>query len=299
MEAEVRPLPKFDYLAPSSLSEVLRLLKDYQGRARVLAGGTDLLVRLKKRLASADVIVDVNGIPELSYIESVDDHLHIGALTRLAHVKESPVVQEKASALAQAISVMASPPIRNRGTIGGNLCNSSPAADTAPPLLVLDASVKLQKLDGERIVSLSQFFVGPEENVVRADEILTEVIIPLQEGHTAAVKLGRRKAFTLSVVSAAAYAEAHDGKFGEVRLALGAVAPTPIRGLRVEKALRGEDVSREVIEKSAELVRREIKPITDVRASAEYRMEMSYILTKRVLERVALGGKNEGKIHIE
>jgi carbon-monoxide dehydrogenase medium subunit len=157
----------------------------------------------------------------------------------------------------------------------------------------------LQKLDGERIVSLSQFFVGPEENVVSADEILTEVIIPLQEGHTAAVKLGRRKAFTLSVVSAAAYAEAHDGKFGEVRLALGAVAPTPIRGLRVEKALRGEDVSKEVIEKSAELVRREIKPITDVRASAAYRMEMSYILTKRVLERVALGGKNAGKIHIE
>jgi carbon-monoxide dehydrogenase medium subunit len=281
------------------LSEVLRLLKDHQGRARILAGGTDLLVRLKKRLASADVIVDVNGISELSYIKPIDDRIHIGALTRLANVKESPIVQEKASALAQAISVMASPPIRNRGTIGGNLCNSSPAADTAPPLLVLDASVKLQKLDGERIVSLSQFFVGPEENVLGADEIMTEVIIPLREGQTAAMKLGRRKAFTLSVVSAAAYAEAHDGKFGEIRLALGAVAPTPIRGLKVEKALRGEDVSEEAIKKSAELVRRVIKPITDVRASAEYRMEMSYLLTKRVLERVALGGKNAGKIHIE
>jgi len=299
MEAEVRPMPKFDYVAPSSLTDALKLLHDYQGKGRVLAGGTDLLVRLKKRLASAVTIVDLNGISELSYIEAIGECLHIGAVTRLARIKESPIVKEKASALAQAISVMASPPIRNRGTIGGNVCNSSPAADTAPALLVLDASVTLRKLDGERIVPVSQFFVGPEENVAGEDEILTEVIIPLQEGNTAAVKLGRRKAFTLSVVSAAAYAEAHDGKFGEIRLALGAVAPTPIRCLKVEEALRGQDVTEKVIEKAAELVRGEIKPITDVRASAEYRSEMSYILTKRVLEKVALGGKNANKIHIE
>jgi probable selenate reductase FAD-binding subunit len=299
MEAEVRPLPKFDYVAPASLSEALKLLRDYQERARVLAGGTDLVVRLKKHLAVADVIVDLNGISELSCIESVGDHLHIGGLTRLTQIKESPVVKERASALTQAISVMASPPIRNRGTIGGNLCNSSPAADTAPPLLALDASVKLQSADGERIVSLSQFFVGPEENVLRADEILTEVIIPLQEGNTAFLKLGRRKAFTLSVVSVAAYARTNDGRFDEVRVALGAVAPTPMRGLKVEEALRGGDVSEKAIEKSAELVKEEVRPITDVRASAEYRREISHVLTKRVLEKVGLGGKNEGKIQIE
>lgn len=299
MEAEVRPLPKFDYVAPSSLSEALKLLRDYQERAKVLAGGTDLVVRLKKRLAFADVIVDLNRISELSCIESVGDHLHIGGLTRLAQIKESPIVKDRASALAQAISVMAAPPIRNRGTIGGNLCNSSPAADTAPPLLVLDASVKLQSANGERVVPLSQFFVGPEENVARADEILTEVMIPLQEGKSAFIKLGRRKAFTLSVVSVAAYAMTKSGKFDEVRVALGAVAPIPIRGLKVEETLRGGDVSEKTIQESAELVKMEVNPITDVRASAEYRREMSYVLTKRVLGKVGLGGENAGKIQIE
>lgn len=299
MEAEVRPLPKFDYVAPSSLSEALKLLRDYQDRAKVLAGGTDLVVRLKKRLAFADVIIDLNRVSDLSFIEPIGDRLHIGGLTRLAQVKESPMVKEKALALAQAISIMASPPIRNRGTIGGNLCNSSPAADTAPPLLVLDASVKLQSADGERVVPLSQFFVGPEENVARADEILTEVMIPLQEGKSAFSKLGRRKAFTLSVVSVAAYAMANNGKFDEVRVALGAVAPTPIRSLKVEKALTGGDVSEKTIQKSAELVKMEVNPITDVRASAEYRREMSYVLTKRVLGKVGLGGKNASKIQIE
>lgn len=299
MEAEVRPLPKFDYVAPSSLSEALKLLRDYQDRAKVLAGGTDLVVRLKKRLAFADVIIDLNRVSDLSFIEPIGDRLHIGGLTRLAQVKESPMVKEKALALAQAISIMASPPIRNRGTIGGNLCNSSPAADTAPPLLVLDASVKLQSADGERVVPLSQFFVGPEENVARADEILTEVMIPLEEGNSAFSKLGRRKAFTLSVVSVAAYAMANNGKFDEVRVALGAVAPTPIRSLKVEKALTGGDVSEKTIQKSAELVKMEVNPITDVRASAEYRREMSYVLTKRVLGKVGLGGKNASKIQIE
>jgi CO/xanthine dehydrogenase FAD-binding subunit len=299
MEAEVRPLPKFDYVAPASLSEALKLLRDYQERAKVLAGGTDLVVRLKKRLAFADVIVDLNGISELSCIESVGDHLHIGGLTRLAQIKESPIVKDRASVLAQAISIMASPPIRNRGTIGGNLWNSSPAADTAPPLLVLDASVKLQSADGERVIPLSQFFVGPEENVARADEILTEVMIPLQEGNSAFIKLGRRKAFTLSVVSVAAYAMANNGKFDEVRVALGAVAPTPIRSLKVEEALTGGDVSEKAIQESAKLVKGEVNPITDVRASAEYRREMSYVLTKRVIGKVGLGGKNASKIQIE
>ena len=299
MEAGIRPLPKFDYVAPSSLSEALKLLRDYQDRAKVLAGGTDLVVRLKKRMAFADVIVDLNGISDLSYIESVGDRLHIGGLTRLAQVKESPIVKERALALAQAISVMASPPIRNRSTIAGNLCNASPAADTAPPLLALDASVKLQSADGERIVPLSQFFLGPEQNVVKADEILTEVIIPLQEGNSAFIKLGRRKAFTLSVVSVAAYAMANNGKFDEVRVALGAVAPTPIRGLKVEETLRGGDISEKAIQKSAELVKMDVHPITDVRASAEYRREMSYVLTKRVIEKVGFGGKNASKIQIE
>ncbi len=291
MQAETRLLPKFDYFTPSSLSEAFKLLKDYKGRARLLAGGTDLLVKVKKRAVLPDVIVDLNKISELSFIRLNGDTIHIGGLTRLAVLGESSMVKERAPALAEAIKVLASPQIRNRATIAGNLCNASPAADTAPPLLVLDASVKLQSADGERVVPLSQFFLGPGRAVVEPDEVLTEVIIPLQEGASAFIKLGRRKVFTLSVASVAAFAKVNNGKFEEVRVALGAVAPTPIRGQKVEDALRGKGVNEENIEKAAQSVKEECCPITDIRASAEYRTEMSYVLTKRVLSKVGLGEK--------
>lgn len=289
MEAEIRPLPEFDYFLPSSLSETFTLLKNYKGRARLLAGGTDLLVKMKKRAISPDVIVDLNKISELTFIELADHYLHIGGLTRLSVMGESSIVRERAPALAEAVNVLASPHIRNRATIAGNLCNASPAADTAPSLLALDASVKLQSADGERIVPLSQFFLGPEQTVTKPDEVLTEVIVPLQEGASAFIKLGRRKAFTLSVASVAAFAKVNNGKFEEVRIALGAVAPTPIRARKVEEALKGKDISEDNVEKAAQLVKEECCPITDVRASAEYRTEMSYVLTKRVLKKVGWG----------
>lgn len=289
MEAETRPLPKFDYFSPSSLAEAFTLLKDYQGRASLLAGGTDLLVKMKKRAALPVAIIDLNRIAELSFIEVADDHLHIGGLTRLAVISQSPVVKEKATALAEAINVLASAQIRHRATIGGNLCNASPAADTAPPLLALEASVKLKSADGERTVPLSQFFLGPEQTVTKADELVAAIIIPLQEGASTFIKLGRRKAFTLSIASAAAFARVNNGKFEEVRVALGAVAPTPIRGRKVEDALKGKSASEENIEKAAELVKQECRPISDIRASAEYRREMSYALTKRALKKVGRG----------
>lgn len=289
MEAEVRPLPKFDYFSPCALSEVFKLLKDYGDRARLLAGGTDLLARVKKRMVSPSVIIDLNKISGLSFIEFAGDHLHIGGLTRLAEVNKSPVVKERAPVLAEAIRVLASPSIRNRATIAGNLCNASPAADTAPSLLVLDASVKLQSADGERIVPLSQFFLGPGQTITRPDEILTEVVIPLLEGNSAFIKLGKRKAFTLSIASIAAFAQINNEKFEEVRVAFGAVAPTPIRGRKVEDALRGKDVNEENVKRAAELAKEEVNPITDVRASEEYRRQISYVLTKRVLKKVSLG----------
>jgi len=296
MEVEVRPLPKMDYVAPSSLKEALNLLKNYQDRAQVLAGGTDLIPKMKKRAIAADLVIDLNRIPGLSGIEVRADRLHIGGLTRLAEIGQSPLIKEKALALAQAISLMASPAIRNRATMVGNLCSASPAADTAPPLLVLNASVKIQSARGERILPLSEFFLGPEQTIRQADEILTEVILPIREGNSAFSKLGRRKAFTLSVVSAAAFARIRQGKFEEVRVALGAVAPTPIRGRKVEETLKGSEVNEQGISQAAECIREEVRPITDIRASAQYRKEMSYVLTKRVLAQVGWGGSHADTI---
>ncbi len=291
MEAELRPLPKFNYFSPSSLGETFKMLRDYKGKLRLLAGGTDLLVKMKKGAVSPDVVVDLSKISELSFIELAGGNLRIGGLTRLADIGESFLVREKAPALAEAIDVLASSQVRNRATIAGNLCNASPAADTAPPLLALDASVKLRSPDGERIVPLAEFFLGPEQTVAKPDEVLTEVIIPLQEGSSAFIKLGRRKAFTLSVTSVAAFTRVKNGRFEEVRVALGAVAPTPMRARKVEEALKGKEVNGENIEKAAALVKEDCCPITDVRASAEYRTEMSYVLTKRALHKVGMGEK--------
>jgi carbon-monoxide dehydrogenase medium subunit len=276
-----------EYRAPSSLGEALALLKDWQGQARLLAGGTDLIPKIKKRAVAADLLIDVNRISGLSGIELGKDGLQIGGLARLAEIEASPLVREKAPALTQALQIMACPPIRNRATIAGNLCTASPAADTAPPLLVLNASVRLQGSGGERMVPLAEFFLGPAETVKRPDEILTAVIIPLEEGRSGFLKLGRRKAFTLSIASAAAFAKTRGGRIEEVRVALGAVAPTPIRGRKVEETLKGKEANEANIAQAAEWIRSEVKPISDVRASAEYRRDMSYVLTRRVLGKVA------------
>jgi carbon-monoxide dehydrogenase medium subunit len=228
----------------------------------------------------------------LSFIKAVDDRLLIGGLTRLSQIQESPIVEKWALALFQAVQDMASPPIRNRATIAGNLCTSSPGADTAPPLLVLDASVRLVSIDGERTVPLLQFFVGPEQNVLRPDEILTEIILPLQQGRSAFIKLGNRNAFTRSVVSVAAFVKINNGKFEEVKVALGAVAPTPIRSRKVEEALKGTKASEQNIAKAAEAVTAELRPReTSLRASPAYRRDMACVLVRRVLSRAAMGGR--------
>lgn len=289
MEAEYRPLPRFEYFVPSSLGEIVALLKEHHDGARLLAGGTDLLLNMKTRTVLPAVIIDLNRIAELSFMQVIGKNLHIGAMTRLNDVEGASIVREKIPLLAEAIRSLASRSIRNRATIGGNLCNASPAADSAPPLLALDASVKLQGPDGERIVALSDFFIGPGQSVRQADEVLTEVIVPCKQGSSAFVKLGRRKGFTLSIVSAAAFGMIRDGKFEDVRVALGAVAPTPMRSRKVEESLGGAQVKQEAIEKAAELVKEEVNPLTDVRASAAYRREMAAVVTKRVLERVAMG----------
>ncbi len=288
METEIRPLPKFEYFAPGSLSNIVALLQEYGEEAALLAGGTDLLSNIKRLSRSPNVIVDLNRVSALSFIEIKEGSLYIGAATVLNEIKKSPVVQERAPVLAEAIGVLASNPIRNRATIGGNLCNASPAADTAPPLLALDASLTLQGPDSERSVAVSEFFVGPGQTVKRPDEVVKDVIIPLKKGRSAFLKLGRRKGFTLSIASVAAFGVITDGKFDDLRVALGAVAPTPIRSLKVEEALVGMEVSEERIEKAARLVKEEVNPITDVRASAAYRKEMSYVLTKRVLKKIAM-----------
>ncbi len=296
MTAETRPLPAFDYFAPSSLAEAVGLLKQHGSEAKLLAGGTDLLPRMKKSKDTPSVIVDLNRVSGLSFIEIRGDELRIGAGTRFSELKDSAVIAEKAGALADAIRILGSPGIRNRATIGGNLCNASRCADTPPPLLALDASVKLRGPDGERVVTLLDFFTGPGKKVtgpgktvMQPDEIMTEVIIPYRPGRSAFIRFGRRKGSSIAIASVAAFAAIKDGKFEAVHIALGACAAIPFRSEKVETALKGMAVNEKNIESASALIKAEINPLHDVRASAAYRREMACVMIKRTLTKVAMG----------
>jgi len=275
-------IPKLNYHKPRSLDEALKLLNELED-AKVIAGGTDLIVDIKTGgIKPPKNLVDITFIDELKHIHVDSKSIRIGAATTLQEILESNVLKEQIPVLVEAVSSMGSWHLRNMATIGGNLCNASPAADTAPPLLVLNAEVKLNSVDGERTVPLMKFFTGPKQTVLKPNELMTEIIIPKPPENSGMkfIKLGRRNAHTLSIVAVAALVKVEDERFGDVRIALNAVAPTPIRALKTEKALIGENVSIEVIEEKVKLVAEEVNPITDVRASAEYRREMSVVLTR-------------------
>lgn len=287
MEGEIRPLPRFEYFSARSVKEVVSLAEQYRKEARLLAGGTDLLVWMKKRVVCPRVIIDISAVPELAFIEKRGEDLHIGAGTTLNAIRKSELVNTEIPLLAEAIGYMACQQIRNKGTIGGNICSASPAADTAPPLLVLGASISLASAKGERVVPLSEFFLGPGKTLKEPDEILREIIIPIRQGRGAFLKLGRRKSFTLSIVSVAAFGTIENGRFEDLKVAAGAVAPKPLLSNKVQEDLKGISVSEETIDHAAELIKKEVDPITDIRASASYRREMSGVLTKRALRKIS------------
>ncbi|HDJ84059.1 MAG TPA: xanthine dehydrogenase family protein subunit M, partial [Desulfurococcaceae archaeon] len=238
-------IPCFNYYRVETLDEALELI-DKLDDFKVIAGGTDLVMDLRIGRYKPRNIVDISNIRELDYIVDEGDKIRIGALTKLQEILESPIVKTKAPVLADAVYQMASWQIRNIATIGGNLCNASPAADTAPPLMVLEAQLKLASRTGTRTVPITEFFLGPRKTVLKKNELLTEIIIPYEKNVGASmIKLGRRNSFTLSVVAVATLVKVEDNKFKDVRIALNSVAPTPVRAKSVEKSLIGKEVTLE------------------------------------------------------
>jgi len=282
-----RRLPEFQYRAPKTIDEVLSLLSQYKEKARLIAGGTDVIPQLKRREGKApQYIIDLKAIPNLDYINyDADNGLSIGALATIKAVTESPIIRDKFGVLCQAAESMASPQVRNRGTIAGNICNAVPSADTAPALLTLDAKLKLVSQKGERLVAIEDFFKGPNQTALD-DEILQEIKIPTPPPKSQGVyrKFGPRRAMDLAIVGVAVLVITDNGKCKDIRIALGAVAPTPLRAKKAEAVIRGQKLDSELIEKAAQAAAGEAKPIDDHRASAEYRREMVRVLTKRALE---------------
>lgn len=281
-------LPKFEYLKPCTIEEVFSLLAQYDGKAQILAGGTDLLVKMKERKLKPQYLIGLKGVPSLDCLEYHEGTgLRIGALTTLGTVASSLLVQEKYPVLVSAINKMASAQVRSLGTVGGNLCNAAPSADTAPPLICLGAKVKLASAKGTRTVALEDFFKGPGLTVMKVGEILTEIQVPRPSPHSAGVyqKLSRT-AVDLAIVGVAAFirVEPKKGSCAEARIALGAVAPTPIRAKEAEAILQGKQPSDKLIEQAAQLAAGVACCITDVRGSEGYRTEMVGVLTRRAIK---------------
>jgi carbon-monoxide dehydrogenase medium subunit len=280
----------FEYYAPHSLKEALSLLENRREEAKVLAGGTDLIVQMKDGRARPAVIVDAKKIPELNRLEwSEDGTLHIGAAVPLSKIVAFPPVMGRFDILYQACSIIGSLQLRNRGTIGGNICNAAPSADTAPPLLCLGAKAIVAKLGGTRIIPLGSFFHGPGMTELAPNELLVELEIPAPPPRSSGCYLRHtpRQEMDIAVVGVASFLVLATKKnlCQEARIALGAVAPTPIRVPQAESMLAGRVLTEEAIEETAEKAAEAARPISDVRGSAEYRKEIVKVLTRRTLKK--------------
>ncbi len=283
----LRRLPKLEYLEPKTIQEACSLLSQHKEKARVIAGGTDLLPMMKRREVVPQYLIGLKNIPDLDYVRySESDGLRFGALATLHAIETSPIIKEKFNALFQAAYSMASAQIRNRGTVGGNLCSAIPSADTAPALIALGARLKLISPRGERTIPVEEFFTGVRETALGEGELLVEVQVPNLPPHSGGVYLKHtlRRAMDLAIVGVAVVITSENGACKDVKIALGAVAPTPIRASKAEKVLKGKVLEDSLVEQAAKEAAGEARPISDIRSSLEYRREMVEVLTRRAVK---------------
>jgi aerobic carbon-monoxide dehydrogenase medium subunit len=286
-------LPDFDYYAPESIEATCVLLKKFGPRAKLFSGGTDLLVKMKQGLLTPEVLVSIKQLDQLSdiYYEKNKGVL-IGARATHNSIVHSPLLKEKYFSICETARHIANNQIRNRGTVGGNIINAVPSADMPPILIALGAEARLTGSGGkEKVVSLEDFFVGPNKTVIGQDEMMTGVFIP-DNNFTGSTyfKFALRRSGALAVVGVAV-ALAMQGKVcKDARIVLGAVAPTPVRAKKAEGLLKGKTVSEKLFEEVGICAAEESKPISDIRGSAEYRRDMVRVFTRRALNKTSKEG---------
>jgi carbon-monoxide dehydrogenase medium subunit len=286
-----RPEP-FEMFQPTTLQEASRLLKDKGAGGRFLAGGTDLVIAIKEKGLIPKYVVDLKKVPGLSGIrENADGSITIGALTTMRAIETNPLLNKKYPFLCQSAAEVGSIQIRNRATVGGNMANATPSADVAPTLIVLNATAKIVDYGKERIVPLEEFFRGPGQSIMGPEEILTEITIPKTSPQRVGeyIKFSPREMMDLAYVGVAvAYNIAADKRCIDVRIVLGAVAPTPLRARSAEALLEGQIPTAELAAKVGAAAAQDSKPISDVRSSADYRRAMVGTMTKRALLNAAV-----------
>lgn len=283
------------YYTPTSAEETLQLLAEYGPQARLIAGGTDLLLELERGMREARVLIDISRVPGLDGIAQDGETLRLGPLVTHNRLVASAVVRERAFLLAQAAWNVGAPAIRNRGTLGGNLVTASPAGDTIPPLVAMGATLVLRSVRGERLVPIREFYKGVRQVDLAPDEMLAEVRVPVPSPDERGIflKLRLRQALAISLVNAAVTVRLERGIVTRARIALGSVAPTVIRACEAEGVLVGGPLTEERIAEAAALAARAAIPIDDIRAGAEYRREMARVLVRRALTALAEGQERQ------
>lgn len=285
-------LPDFDYHAAASVEEASNLLGSLGTEAKLIAGGTDVLRMMKEGTLALKSLISITRVKDLKSItHDQEKGVVIGALATHNEVMLSPVLQEKYMSVCETAHHMANNQIRNIGTIGGNIANAVPSADFLPILIALGAEITLQTSSGSRSMPLEDFFVGPRQSVIKQDEILTEIIIP-EKGFSGSNyhKFGLRRSGALAVVGVAVAVTMEDNLCKDVRIALGAVAPTPVRVPEVEELLRGREISAALLEEAGQVAAANCRPIDDIRGSKEYRQDMVRVFTRRTLRKAIDAG---------
>jgi carbon-monoxide dehydrogenase medium subunit len=284
-----RVLMPFEFSEPVTVGEAVGLV---DGRAaRVLAGGVDLVLKMRLRQVTPERVVSLQKVPGLDYVRADGSGLSFGAMTSLRDVERAPLVRERWPLLAQAIASIVSVQTKVMGTAVGNLCVGTPASDVAPALLALGARVRIAGVASEREISIEEFFVDTGRTAVGPHEIVTEILVPVVAAGTSGVFLKLSKtAEDIAKVNAAVLVSADDGRCSEVRIALGSVAPTPVRAAAAEDVLRGREMTETTIAEAADAAAEAVTPIDDVRSTAAYRKDMVRVLVRDALTAAAAAG---------
>ena len=277
---------RFDLTLPRTVDDCVKILSDRGDDAKLVAGGTDLLPQLKNGLLKPRYVVDLSGVETLRAIRVANGSgLRLGAAVTARAIETEPHILSAYPALAESGALVGSLQIRNLATVGGNLCNAAPSADMAPPLLALDAEAVIVGPRGERRVPLTTFFLGVRKTVLAADELLVELVVPAPGPGSGGQYLRHtpRRELDIAVVGVAAQLTLTDGVCRKAAIALASVAPTPVRAVAAERALTGQAVTPELIERAAELAVDAARPISDQRGSADLRRHLVKVLTRRTL----------------
>jgi len=284
------------YFQPTSLEEALDLLRQYAGEARIVAGGTDVVVELSRGVRPTTTLIDLTAVSGLKYIREREEDICLGALATHNDVIASPACVRRALPLAQACWEVGAPQIRTRATVAGNLVTASPANDTITALMALDAELVLARQGGERVVALADFYPGFRRTVLQPDELIREIRVPALAAHQRGLflKLGLRRAQAISVIDVAMVLTFSDGVVSEARIALGSLAPTVVRASTAEMYLRGKRLDDAVCARAGYLACEDAAPIDDVRGSATYRSATLSALVAQGLQRIAAGREAEG-----